>query len=125
MNAKGTAKYATHLKPMAGGATLRLLYIGDYVYGNLGTTDITGFTHFYQADGTIVELEVLCKATLDNLTVTLEEEPSQPPEPEQPPVDNSIIMHQRFSYDGGQNFDAGKYYKELEEAIRKTNESNP
>jgi hypothetical protein len=70
---KGTAKALTNIKPMDGGATLAVMGVGDYAYGDKGTTDLTGFTHYYRA-GLKIELGKPCKAYLGNLTLTNEPE---------------------------------------------------
>jgi hypothetical protein len=94
---KGTARVSTNLKPMAGGVAIAQLPVGGWVYGTKGATDLTGFDHFYKANGERVELvkngvSVMCKAYIGtNLTLKEEEEPTNPPpdpepDPEDPPV---------------------------------------
>lgn len=60
---KGTAKAITNIKPMDGGTTIAQLMINDYVYGTVGPTDLTGFSHYYRA-GTKIPLGKPCKAYL-------------------------------------------------------------
>lgn len=76
---KGIANSSTNIKPMAGGAAIAVLQPGEYVYGEKGTTDITGFTHYYRANKTLVPLNTPCKATLANLILSNEVEPGIPP----------------------------------------------
>lgn len=88
MTTKGTAKAITNLKPLDGGAAIAQLPIGGWVYGDKGTTDLTGFTHYYLANGTRKELiknglPCPCKATLSNLTLVFDvvEPGIEPPPP--------------------------------------------
>jgi len=82
---KGTAKSGTitNIKPMAGGGAIATLTPGQYVYGELSAleTDIINFDHYYTADGTLVDLGVLCKVSVGNLIVTAEQEPGTEPPP--------------------------------------------
>jgi hypothetical protein len=80
---KGTARAITNIKPMAGGAAIAQLQIGDYVFGEQGPTDLINFTHFYRAGGERVELLVggvsaLCKAFIGT-NLTLSDEPEAVP----------------------------------------------
>ena len=81
---KGVAKSGTvtNVKPMAGGVAIHQLSGGQYVYGEYSSlqTDIINFDHYYQSNGTIVNLGTLCKCSVGNLIITQENEnPVTPP----------------------------------------------
>jgi hypothetical protein len=92
---KGTARAKTNLKPTAGGVAIAELPVDGWVYGTKGATDLTGFDHYYLANGTRVKLSAMCKATLGNLILSNEEEPINPPpdpEPDPDPIDPPVPM---------------------------------
>jgi hypothetical protein len=98
-NVKGIARLATNIKATIAGQTpaVAQLLMGQYVYGTLvgaaASGDLVGFSHFYKADGTKVELGCVCKAYAGNLTLTNESEPSGNPEPPVPPPAEAVIDH--------------------------------
>ena len=81
---KGTAKTITNVKPMAGGATLYQMQVGDYAYGTVAGSDLINFTHFYHKSGDKVELQTLHKAY--GLTFSNEAEVTPPPPVDPPPT---------------------------------------
>jgi hypothetical protein len=108
---KGTAKAITNLKPMAGGVAIAQLPVGGWVFGAKGLTDLTGFDHFYRANGELVELAKTCKATLGNLILSNELETDTPPV-DPPPVDPAtfdFIEMRRISHDGGLSWTAWEF----------------
>ena len=95
--AKGTAHAITNIKPMAGGAFIAQLLVGDYAFGVVGATDLTDFTHFYR-NGAKIELAIngvstACKATLGNLDIdpNAVETPVTPPPVDPPPVVPPVV----------------------------------
>lgn len=108
---KGKAKYPTNLKPIVGGAAIAVLEVGGYIFGTLGSTDLSGFTHYYTASDVKVELGTPCKAWAANLILTDEAEIIVPPV--DPPT-NPTIYHWRKSTDGGKTFDEGIYLEVIE-----------
>lgn len=81
MTVKATARIETNIKPMTGGGPIAVLPVGGYVFGDEGSTDITGFTRWYTPTGKMELLGVPCKAWKANLTITNEVEPpiTEPP----------------------------------------------
>jgi lysozyme len=94
---KGVAFAKTNIKTAAGVVKVSLT-AGMYVWGKLSSsgTDLIDFDHYYQANGTRVELGELCKCTRENMTVTTGTEPGAVTPP---PVVTETLPAYLLAYD--------------------------
>lgn len=82
---KGVARVATNIKSMTGvpPGAIASLPVDGYVLGNMSPsgTDLIDIVKWFRPSGQEIPLDVPCKASIANLTVTDFVDPVEPPPP--------------------------------------------